>query len=117
MTLIVFFFSSVGGVKRPAEGSKEEPSERKKNLPVVAKTFVSKTAIENRIPSTLTAQTSPKLARAAVQVSAHVRTHHRPYEIIAVFTIHLTLLLFLIIIFKNKEHFVYFQWVRQMLIS
>ncbi|XP_044036184.1 MICAL-like protein 2a isoform X2 [Siniperca chuatsi] len=54
------------GVKRPAEGSKEEPSE-KKNLPVVAKTFVSKTAIENCLPSTLTAQTSPKLARAAVQ--------------------------------------------------
>ncbi|XP_037649469.1 MICAL-like protein 2a isoform X3 [Sebastes umbrosus] len=58
--------SPMGGVKRPAEGSKEEPSE-KKNLPVVAKTFVSKTAIENRSPSTLTAQTSPKLARAAVQ--------------------------------------------------
>ncbi|XP_029294608.1 MICAL-like protein 2a [Cottoperca gobio] len=56
----------MGGVKRPAEGSKEEPSE-KKNLPVVAKTFVSKTAIENRLPSALTAQTSPKLARAAVQ--------------------------------------------------
>ncbi|XP_071327010.1 MICAL-like protein 2a isoform X2 [Trachinotus anak] len=56
----------MGGVKRPAEGSKEEPSE-KKNLPVVAKTFVSKSAIENRLPSTLTAQTSPKLARAAAQ--------------------------------------------------
>ncbi|KAA8585303.1 hypothetical protein FQN60_003997 [Etheostoma spectabile] len=56
----------MGGVKRPAEGSKEEPSE-KKNLPVVAKTFVPKTAIENRLPSTLAAQTSPKLARAAVQ--------------------------------------------------
>ncbi|XP_070704491.1 MICAL-like protein 2a [Pempheris klunzingeri] len=56
----------MGGVKRPAEGSKEEPSE-KKNLPVVAKTFVSKTAIENHLPSTLGAKTSPKLARAAVQ--------------------------------------------------
>ncbi|XP_034750980.1 MICAL-like protein 2a [Etheostoma cragini] len=56
----------MGGVKRPAEGSKEEPSE-KKNLPVVAKTFVPKTAIENCLPSTLAAQTSPKLARAAVQ--------------------------------------------------
>ncbi|XP_078126490.1 MICAL-like protein 2a [Sander vitreus] len=55
-----------GGVKRPAEGSKEEPSE-KKNLPVVAKTFVPKTTIENCLPSTLPAQTSPKLARAAVQ--------------------------------------------------
>ncbi|XP_029996020.1 MICAL-like protein 2a isoform X2 [Sphaeramia orbicularis] len=57
----------MGGVKRPAEGSKEEPSE-KKNLPVVAKTFVSKAAIENRLPPTLKDQTSPKLARAAVQV-------------------------------------------------
>ncbi|KAM8724059.1 MICAL-like protein 2a [Acanthopagrus schlegelii] len=56
----------MGGVKRPAEGSKEEPSE-KKNLPVVAKTFVSKTAIENRSPSALTAQSSPKSARAAAQ--------------------------------------------------
>ncbi|XP_040917576.1 MICAL-like protein 2a isoform X2 [Toxotes jaculatrix] len=56
----------MGGVKRPAEGSKEEPSE-KKNLPVVAKTFVPKIAIENRLPSALTAQTSPKLARAAAQ--------------------------------------------------
>ncbi|XP_068560543.1 MICAL-like protein 2a [Cebidichthys violaceus] len=56
----------MGGVKRPAEGSKEEPSE-KKNLPVVAKSFVCKNAIENRLPSTLSAQTSPKLARAAVQ--------------------------------------------------
>ncbi|XP_041813313.1 MICAL-like protein 2a [Chelmon rostratus] len=56
----------MGGVKRPAEGSKEEPSE-KKNLPVVAKTFMPKTAIENRLPSTVTAQTSPKPARAAVQ--------------------------------------------------
>ncbi|XP_031718011.1 MICAL-like protein 2a isoform X2 [Anarrhichthys ocellatus] len=58
--------SEMGGVKRPAEGSNEEPSE-KKNLPVVAKSFVSKNSIENRLPSTLTAQTSPKLAKAAVQ--------------------------------------------------
>ncbi|KAF3699974.1 MICAL-like protein 2 Junctional Rab13-binding protein Molecule interacting with CasL-like 2 [Channa argus] len=56
----------IGGVKRPAEGSKEEPSE-KKNLPVVAKTFVSKTAIENCRPSGHTAHTSPKVGRAAVQ--------------------------------------------------
>ncbi|KAI4822563.1 hypothetical protein KUCAC02_008100 [Chaenocephalus aceratus] len=55
---------AMGGVKRPAEGSKEEPSE-KKNLPVVSKTFVSKTATEKCLPST--AQTSPKVARAAVQ--------------------------------------------------
>ncbi|KAI3359657.1 hypothetical protein L3Q82_014041, partial [Scortum barcoo] len=59
----------MGGVKRPAEGSKEEPSERKKNLPVVAKTFVSKTAIQNRLPSSLTAQTSPKLVKAAAQTA------------------------------------------------
>ena len=88
MTFTVFPISSVGGVKRPAEGSKEEPSE-KKNLPVVAKTFVSKTAIENRSPSTLAAQTSPKLARAAGQVRAHVRTHHEVFEIMAVAKIHL----------------------------
>ncbi|KAM3598086.1 uncharacterized protein V6R79_013249 [Siganus canaliculatus] len=56
----------MGGVKRSAEGSKEEPSE-KKNLPVVAKTFVTKTAAENRSPSALTAQTSPKSTRAAAQ--------------------------------------------------
>ncbi|KAL6457222.1 hypothetical protein MHYP_G00341850 [Metynnis hypsauchen] len=36
----------VGGVKRPAEGSKEEPSE-KKNLPVVAKTYNPKALLEN----------------------------------------------------------------------
>ncbi|XP_062303559.1 MICAL-like protein 2a [Osmerus eperlanus] len=54
----------VGGVKRPAEGSKEEPSE-KKNIPVVAKSFVSKTAIENRPPPSLNAETSPELPRTA----------------------------------------------------
>uniref|UniRef100_A0A8C7QCC5 Mical-like 2a n=1 Tax=Oncorhynchus mykiss TaxID=8022 RepID=A0A8C7QCC5_ONCMY len=42
----------VGAVKRPAEGSKEEPC-GKKNLPVVAKTIVSKMAIENRQPPSL----------------------------------------------------------------
>lgn len=67
-----FYLSSVGGVKRPAEGSKEEPSE-KKNLPVVAKIFVSKTT-NNRFPPTRTTQTSPKLAPAAPQVSTHVIT-------------------------------------------
>ncbi|XP_026181884.1 MICAL-like protein 2a [Mastacembelus armatus] len=56
----------MGGVKRPAEGSKEEPSE-KKNLPVFAKTFVSKATIENHLPSTHTAHNSPTLARAAAQ--------------------------------------------------
>ncbi|XP_029616330.1 MICAL-like protein 2 [Salmo trutta] len=57
----------VGAVKRPAEGSKEEPC-GKKNLPVVAKTIVSKMAIENRPPpSSLMVKTSPKATRAAVQ--------------------------------------------------
>ncbi|CAN9505524.1 unnamed protein product [Ophioblennius macclurei] len=57
----------MGGIKRPAEGSKEEPSE-KKNLPVVAKSFVPKTAIENRLPSARAPQASPKTTRAAAQV-------------------------------------------------
>ncbi|CAG5897984.1 unnamed protein product [Menidia menidia] len=62
----------VGGVKRPAEGSKEEPSE-KKNLPVVAKSFVPKTGVENRLPATLSSRTSPKLARVAAQAkSSHI---------------------------------------------
>ncbi|XP_070837555.1 MICAL-like protein 2a [Chaetodon trifascialis] len=65
----------MGGVKRPAEGSKEEPS--KKNLPVVAKTFVPKTAIENHLPSTVTAQTSPKLTRAAVQKAAQAENANK----------------------------------------
>ncbi|XP_068606359.1 MICAL-like protein 2a [Brachionichthys hirsutus] len=56
----------IGGVKRPAEDSKEEPSE-KKNLPVVAKTFVPKTAMENRLPSAAAAQTSPRMSRASAQ--------------------------------------------------
>lgn len=66
---------SVGGVKRPAEGSREEPSE-KKNLPVVAKTFVPKAA-ENRPPPSvhLVAQTSTKVAGAAAQVTAHSNSH------------------------------------------
>ncbi|XP_029944945.1 MICAL-like protein 2a [Salarias fasciatus] len=57
----------MGGVKRPAEGSKEEPSE-KKNLPVVAKSFVPKAAIENCLPSARAAQASARPARAAGQV-------------------------------------------------
>lgn len=64
-----FPFASVGGVKRPAEGSREEPSE-KKNLPVVTKTFVPK-AVEKRPPSGhLVPQASTKVAGAAVQVMA-----------------------------------------------
>lgn len=69
MSKSCFPFVSVGGVKRPAEGSREEPSE-KKNLPVVAKTFVPQ-AGENRSPSThLVGQTSTKVLGAAVQVMA-----------------------------------------------
>ncbi|XP_058508555.1 MICAL-like protein 2a isoform X2 [Solea solea] len=56
----------MGGVKRPAEGSKEEPSE-KKNLPVAAKTFAPKTTPDKCVPSTLTAPASPKVTRAAAQ--------------------------------------------------
>ncbi|XP_072299941.1 MICAL-like protein 2a [Eucyclogobius newberryi] len=47
-----------GGVKRPAEGSKEEPF--KKNLPVVAKNLVSKKAIENQTPPKHQGQSSFK---------------------------------------------------------
>lgn len=62
----------MGGVKRPAEGYREEPSE-KKNLPVVAKTFVAKTA-ENRPPSVhLAAQTYNKVT--ALQVMAGWTSH------------------------------------------
>ncbi|XP_047212147.1 MICAL-like protein 2 isoform X2 [Girardinichthys multiradiatus] len=56
----------MGGVKRPAEGSKEEPSE-KKNQPVLAKILESKSGIENSLPSTVTARKSPKLDKAAAQ--------------------------------------------------
>ncbi|XP_047426803.1 MICAL-like protein 2a [Mugil cephalus] len=57
----------MGGVKRPAEGSKEEPSE-KKNLPVVAKTFVPKPTVENCLPSTTrAAQSLRKPAGAGAQ--------------------------------------------------
>ncbi|KAM3863815.1 MICAL-like protein 2a [Diretmus argenteus] len=68
--------AATGGVKRPAEGSKEEPSE-KKNLPVAAKTFVSKTAIENCLPPTLRVQTSPKASRAAVQKTVLAETSNK----------------------------------------
>ncbi|XP_029015130.1 MICAL-like protein 2a isoform X2 [Betta splendens] len=55
-----------GGVKRPAEGSKEEPSE-KKNLPLVAKTYVSKTASESHAASAVAARGSTKPSAAAAQ--------------------------------------------------
>ncbi|XP_015242934.1 PREDICTED: MICAL-like protein 2 [Cyprinodon variegatus] len=56
----------MGGVKRPAEGSKEEPSE-KKNQPVVAKILESKSGIENRLPSTITACKSPMSDKVGAQ--------------------------------------------------
>jgi len=93
---MVFHFSSVGGVKRPAEGSKEEPLE-KKNLPVVAKSFVSKNAIENRLPSSPTAHASPRLARAAVQVRSS-----KHFEL-WLFTLHLCCFMY-----ENKGYFFVF---------
>ncbi|KAM9394128.1 MICAL-like protein 2a isoform 2-T2 [Pholidichthys leucotaenia] len=51
----------MGGVKRPAEGSKEEPSE-KKNLPVVASIFAPKTT---KMPAE---KTSTKVGKADPQV-------------------------------------------------
>lgn len=67
----------MGGVKRPAEGSKEEPSE-KKNLPVVAKSFASKNGTS--LPSTLTGQTAPAACGATAQVGALVRTLPQTFE-------------------------------------
>lgn len=89
--LLTFNSSSVGGVKRPAEGSKEEPSE-KKNLPVVAKTFMPKTAIENCLPSR-PSQSSPKLARAGAQVRPTHHHHHQYVIIVAVFNVRFGVLL------------------------
>lgn len=66
-SLYYILWSPVGGLKRPAEGSKEEPSE-KKNLPVVAKNFVSRNAIENHILSKHPGQSSPKSPRDTAQV-------------------------------------------------
>ncbi|XP_034046974.1 MICAL-like protein 2a [Thalassophryne amazonica] len=57
---------SMGGVKRPAEGSKEEPSE-KKNLPVTAKTFVRTPTSVDSLPAPITTQTSPTAAKDPVQ--------------------------------------------------
>ncbi|RVE69738.1 hypothetical protein OJAV_G00080820 [Oryzias javanicus] len=67
----------IGGVKRPAEGSKEEPSE-KKNLPILAKTFTSKKDSEKCLA--FTDQTSSKLGRAAAQKVRHFvegKLYHR----------------------------------------
>ncbi|XP_060798100.1 MICAL-like protein 2a [Neoarius graeffei] len=48
----------VGGVKRPAEDSKEEPSE-KKNLPIAAKTYIPKTHPVSSSVSSKVAQNRP----------------------------------------------------------
>lgn len=50
-----FVVGGVGGVKRPAEDSKEEPSE-KKNLPITAKTYIPKT-------HPVSSSVSPKVAQ------------------------------------------------------
>lgn len=68
--------SPMGGMKRPAEGSREEPSE-KKNIPVVAKTFVSKTAIENHPPPSRIAETSPELPRPTDQEKVLVESSNK----------------------------------------
>ncbi|XP_017288997.1 MICAL-like protein 2a isoform X2 [Kryptolebias marmoratus] len=56
----------MGGVKRPAEGSKEEPSE-KKNHPVVAKTFQPKKAIEKCSPSVHSVRPSSNTEKPAAE--------------------------------------------------
>ncbi|XP_011476299.1 MICAL-like protein 2 [Oryzias latipes] len=68
--------TAVGGVKRPAEGSKEEPSE-KKNLPVLSKTFVSKNDSENCSAFSLPDQTSSKVGRAAAQKVAFASSQNK----------------------------------------
>ncbi|XP_028843720.1 MICAL-like protein 2a isoform X2 [Denticeps clupeoides] len=58
----------IGGVKRPAEDSKEEPSE-KKNLPVAAKTFNPKKSLEVHHPPTYTQNTSAQQKTVLVETS------------------------------------------------
>lgn len=53
-----FVVGGVGGVKRPAEDSKEEPSE-KKNLPITAKTYIPKTHPVSSSVSSKVAQNRP----------------------------------------------------------
>nr|XP_023654387.1 MICAL-like protein 2 isoform X1 [Paramormyrops kingsleyae] len=72
----------LGGIKRAAEGSKEEPS-GKKNQPVVAKPFASVPATENQPPSTLDIsitkpqRPSPKLPRVPDQKKVLVETSNK----------------------------------------
>ena len=67
MPCFMSFLFPGGGVKRPAESFKEEPS--KKNLPVVAKTCVPKNAIENRTPPKHPGQRLSKTPSDGAQVS------------------------------------------------
>uniref|UniRef100_A0A3P9AG90 MICAL-like protein 2 n=1 Tax=Esox lucius TaxID=8010 RepID=A0A3P9AG90_ESOLU len=57
----------MGGIKRPAEGSKEEPSE-KKNLPVSMAVVVTEVLTNLPDPCTVHVRTSPKEHRTAPQV-------------------------------------------------
>ncbi|XP_036408725.1 MICAL-like protein 2a [Megalops cyprinoides] len=71
----------VGGVKRPAEGSKEEPS-GKKNLPVTAKPLLHKPVTEKRSPPTIAVTTPfrppPKAAAPADQKMVLVESSNKP---------------------------------------
>lgn len=58
----------MGGVKRPAENFKEAPS-GKKNLPVVAGTFVPRPATEIRLPPAVNTQSSSKGGGVPAEVS------------------------------------------------
>ncbi|KAM9780135.1 MICAL-like protein 2a [Neosynchiropus ocellatus] len=64
----------MGGVKRPAEGPKEKPL--KKNLPVHAEAFVSKSTRENRSPPADAAQSSLKSTGAAALAQKTVLTEN-----------------------------------------
>ncbi|XP_053707897.1 MICAL-like protein 2a isoform X1 [Synchiropus splendidus] len=64
----------MGGVKRPAEGPKEKPL--RKNLPVHAETFVSKSTRENRSTPADTVQSSPKSTGAAALAEKTVLTEN-----------------------------------------
>ncbi|XP_048846231.1 MICAL-like protein 2 isoform X2 [Brienomyrus brachyistius] len=72
----------MGGIKRAAEGSKEEPS-GKKNQPVVAKPFASVSATENQPPSAPETSVrkpqkpSPKLPRVPDQKKVLVETSNK----------------------------------------
>ncbi|XP_066530875.1 MICAL-like protein 2a [Hoplias malabaricus] len=65
----------VGGVKRPAEGSKEEPSE-KKNIPVMAKTYTPKLLPEKQSLSPAPARENcPPLVIQNNSSDKHVLSH------------------------------------------